>query len=88
MFSKEFWIDRLSERTTWTAIGIIAGIAGYKFSPEQWSSIVDAGTAIATVFLVFYHKSQPENDPQKITEKAFPEKEYTSVKRGTGKDVR
>ena len=61
MFSLEFWANRLSEKTTWTAIGLLAGVVGTRYTPEEWSVISDAGVALMLVFLTFYNRpKKPE----------------------------
>jgi len=42
-------VNRLKERSTWSALIALASIAGYSFNPELQEQIITAGTAVIAV---------------------------------------
>ena len=45
--------DRLKEPSTWAGLGVILGVFGVKFAPEQLAAVVGVVTAICAALAVF-----------------------------------
>ncbi len=42
----DYLVNRLSEKSTWTALGVLAGAIGWKVTPQAWDSIMVIGMAV------------------------------------------
>ena len=49
-------LQRLKEPSTWTAIGVIVGFAGYSMSPEEINALQVLGASVVGVVNIFWKK--------------------------------
>lgn len=66
-------LNRLKERSTWSGIIVLAGIAGYSLDPKQQELVVTLGTTLVALIFTFTSdpkivvaKNEPANEPQTI----------------------
>lgn len=52
-------LNRLKERSTWSALIALASIAGLNIKPELTDSIITAGTALVAVIFAITSDSKP-----------------------------
>lgn len=74
-----FMLNRLKEKSTWTVIlGAICLFAGIKFSPEMSDKILEVGSAIIGLIIVFL--KEKEVKPKEVVNEQRPS---TNAKNGS-----
>ena len=52
-------LDRLKEPSTYAGVGVLLGIVGVNFAPEELNAIIGVLTAIAAALAIFLREKWP-----------------------------
>lgn len=80
---KEFIAERLNEASTGRALTILAGLIGWKLSPENASSIAEAVVFFLVLFGVLPDKKKTEAE-KALEAKALQEKKEAEARKVLG----
>jgi len=47
------YLNRLREPSTWAGVGVLLGLFGYNFAPDEAQSFVNGGVGLAGLLAVF-----------------------------------
>lgn len=52
-------LDRLKEPSTYAGVGVLLGLVGVNFAPEELNAIIGVLTAIAAALAIFFREKGP-----------------------------